>query len=155
MSLCDRIRGGLIPIKHFSHVGTLLMGWLIAYSCGYPLHWTTLVCVGLWYGFERFGWGWAVSRVLNKQWAEKFRPEKDSINVGNHWWTLTVRGLVWGLPVSLLGFYDPHYFIALSMGICMPSAAWIARENFNSDWGAMEYVRGALFGLFLVMGGAV
>jgi hypothetical protein len=73
----------------------------------------------------------------------------------NAWLALTVRGLMWGAPIALLGYWDPSlYWMPLVFGIAMPLSVFITKhlDRFQSEyvegdaWARMEYLRGLLIG---------
>lgn len=93
------------------------------------------------------GWGYVVGGLLYPPAAgglEKWQvgPLKENL-----WLAAAARGLMWGLPVALLGYWDENFFLfPLITAYSFVTALLVAR-HFPHDhrWEWMELLRGSTF----------
>lgn len=157
MAVADRIRGDAFqPVKlEFNHrlSAYIVLGWTFAALAGHSFDWLTFP-IGL---LLVAGASSGLSEPLG---ALMYKREMNPAEY--EWWQFgwlkkspllatVFRGFMWGLPVSLLGYFDhslvwtlPAYMIA------MPTSVLISRQWLKGDWEYMEFIRGLLAGALFV-----
>ena len=146
MAYLDRIRGSDFRIVKGDI--RLLMGWCLAALMGHELDILTLPIVILFAIGEAPGWGAAIGPGLESRPMDQTNLEwwQKGILKTNTYLALAVRGVMWGLPVALLGYFDHNLlWLPLIIGIAMPLAVW-AVSLTTKDWGHQEILRGLLVG---------
>ena len=154
MSYLDRLRG--TGTRLFKGDARLLMGWCLAALMGHGFDMLTLPIIALFAIGEAPGWGTPMAALYGDKMSQ---TDQEWWQVGllktNAWLALTVRGLMWGAPIALLGYWDPSlYWMPLVFGIAMPLSVFITKhlDRFQSEyvegeaWARMEYLRGLLMG---------
>ena len=150
--LCDRLRGAGFDF------GTRLTdqityGWVIAAVLGHPFDPLTPAIAATFALGSAPGWGDTSSAIMQRRDLDPLELNRWQVGIlaKNKWLSATARGVIWGLPVSLLGWFDPRLIAAV---VVMPAAyigaAWLAgffpakAENARtgSPWAWMESMRG-------------
>jgi len=138
-SIADRARGT-----------RAIFVWLFAYILAQPFD-SYLLMLAIVLG-ESAGWGAPLSAFIyrkinlkDKEWWEtKYLVKHPKLAV-------ITRGIMWGLPVLLVGLYLSSFKIAI-LSIAFPlsftAGAYLARIVNKGKWDLMEYSRGFLLGTF-------
>lgn len=128
----DRLRG--TGERFITGDTRLLMGWCLAAIYGHEWDSLTLPFVALFAVGESFRWGGAMQAATEGRWTP-----------------LLVRGLLWGAPMALLGFWDRTLVLMpIVFATAMPAALWLSRKSVvvtfpwceSGWWERMEYLRG-------------
>lgn len=160
--LCDRMRGAGFDFG-LRIIDQLVYGWVIAAVLGHPFDPLTPAIAAAFALGSAPGWGGTSAAIMHRR--DLNRADLLSWQVGilarNKWLSATARGVIWGLPVALLGWFDPRLIAAV---VVMPAAyigaAWLAgffpakgeNAKTGSPWAWMESMRGWLAaGLFAVL----
>lgn len=153
MAVADRIRGDsfqpwVIEANHRLSA-YIVMGWTFAALSGHPFDWFTIPVALLLVAGASSGLSEPIGAYLTNRPMDASQLE---------WWqfgwlkqsamlSMIFRGGMWGLPVSLLWYFDHSLIWALpAYTIAMPAAAVIAKYLCNADWPRMEFIRGGLAG---------
>lgn len=163
--LCDRLRGAGFDFGT-RLIDQLTYGWVIAAVLGHPFDPLTPAIAAAWALGSAPGWGDTSSAIMQRR--ELDRLELNSWQVGmlatNKWASAFARGLIWGLPVALLGWFDPRLINAvLVVPIAYIGAAWLAgflpdkkaNAPTGSPWGWMEALRGWLAAAMFAAAGLI
>lgn len=162
--LCDRLRGAGFDFG-LRIIDQLTYGWVIAAVLGHPFDSLTPAIAAAFALGSAPGWGDTSSAIMQRRELDKV--ELNSWQVGilatNKWLSAAARGVIWGLPVALLGYFDPRLISAI---VVMPAAyigaAWLAGllpakstgAITGSPWAWMESMRGWMAGgLFVLIAG--
>jgi hypothetical protein len=143
----DRLRGDTFDLMNTSKtVEALLYGLCVAICFQSGLWWAYITFPVLWLAGASPGWGIPLGCAVTKQ-DMRLSNEWHNWQIGilrkNVWLALAFRGLIWGVPPSLLGFFDPRFFSCLFMVIVFPAAAWFDRNyDVFGTWKDQEYYRG-------------
>ena len=146
--LCDWIRGGHNYESRILELAAKFgYGAVLGYLGGCPLYLLPAVSVLFWLG-EKPGWGYPLGYAL-----EGHPPEEKWPDAKLEWWqpeylrhkpyiSLTLRGLMWGVPtLALTYWWHLAPILAVSMGIAMPLSIPIAK-SINKRY--FELIRGLL-----------
>ena len=162
--LVDRVRGsGVVHFGIGKATDQILYGWLYAALLGFPMTIYTPAIIAAFVLGCSFGWANPTGGALRKDW-ESMNPENFHGARGNQyeWWqvgplrvnpymALTVRGILWGLPVSAaLWFAAPElvFVPVIAYGVSMPLAVALAAHTPHwygeNTWEAQEFYRGIM-----------
>lgn len=154
--LMDRIRGDAF---HFFDraVDKFIYGWVLAAILGYAFAPLTLpIIIAFMLGMST-GWGDTMSAFLHK------RELDPTVYTRKHWWqrgvlktskwkAATVRGLIWGLPVAALGFFDPILFwMPLVYVISYIGSLLFSAQFLKGSWEHAETLRGLMAGSLIAL----
>lgn len=152
----DAARGGQFTTVR-SSIGSAAYAVAVSYLL-VGLHWTLPLAALAFMLGESMGWGCPLGSALRgqKMDASSCYSGLERWQIGplakNAWLALAARGYLWGLPVGLLGYFEPKLFaIPFVMMVAMVAAPALVRAANDwkpSDhlWGAQEWVRGFLVG---------
>ncbi len=134
--LCDRLRGAGFDFG-LRIIDQLTYGWVIAALIGHPLDpLTPAIAIAFALGSAP-GWGDSSGSILHRR--ELKQEELNSWQIGilrkNKWLSAIARGMIWGLPVALLGFFDVKLVYAL---VVMP-VAYIGGAYLGGFFPGKEY----------------
>lgn len=142
----DRARGD----GYFSTFCAAFFGCLLAAALLRDPSWLILATGAAFALGERPGWGAPMGAALSRrriggdyEWWE-FGPLEDRPLL-----SLAFRGLMWGVPVLPLTYFEPALgAIPIVMAIAFPAGVAWAREFFpaKTRWGAAEAARGVIAG---------
>lgn len=148
----DRVRGDAF---HFFNrfIDKLLYGWVLAALFLHEWDWLTFpIALGFALGSSP-GWGDSWGAILEKRTISTTYTREHWWQFGplktNKWLAGTTRGLLWGAPVSALGYFDPTLYWAAPMyAVAYVGAAVLASlPPINGNWAHGETMRGVLVGL--------
>lgn len=159
--LCDRLRGAGFDFG-LRIIDQLTYGWVIAAVLGYPFDPLTPAIAAAFALGSAPGWGDTSAAILHRRELklEELNRWQIGILAKNKWISATARGMIWGLPVALLGWFDQRLIAAV---VVMPTAyigaAWLAgflpakHENAStgSPWAWMESMRGWIAGILFAL----
>ena len=157
MIVAESVRGGLLD-KPWAYGGTIIMGWLTALLCGHPWDWSAAVCIALMLAGRAPGWGHPVGMIIDGKPRAGSPPEWWQLGpLPDHpWWSMWVRGAMWGGVVAIMGYHDPAYLAALWLIPILPASLWLAKQiafHRNDTWGLMHSILGGLFAVALIITG--
>jgi hypothetical protein len=148
-ALADRIRGDAFQpvVFNFNHrlSAYVVLGWTFAALTGHVFDYLTLPIALLLVAGASSG----LSEPLGA-----LNSSRPMIVEELEWWQFgwmktnallatTFRGLMWGVPVALLTYFDHSLIWALpAFTVAMPAAVLISRQWLKSDWQYMEFIRG-------------
>lgn len=161
--LCDRLRGAGFDFG-LRIIDQLTYGWVIAAILGHPVDLLTPAIAAAFALGSAPGWGDTSSAIMQRRELNPLELNRWQIGIleKNKWASAAARGVIWGLPVALLGFFDPVLIAALAaMPIAYIGAAYLAGffpgKNdgafTGSPWGWMESMRGWLAGALFTLAG--
>lgn len=151
MGFLDRIRGD--KFLGNKTLKTLLYAWTVTALLGISFTYMTIPFIlAFWLGAS-IGWGEPYGATID---GRKMRHDR------YEWWqvgpikrsvrlAIIVRGLLWGLPISVLGVLAANPMIILA-GVAYILAFPIALFT-TRDWEKSEWVRGWIAGAFLLVVG--
>lgn len=158
-AIADRVRGDRIHLWYFDSNHRLpayiFLGWTFAALSGHVLDWMTLpimlaIVIGASPGLSQ------PMGSLLKDGTDPGLPEWWQVGIlkTNALLACLVRGAMWGLPVSLLAYFDHRLIWVLpAYTIAFPGAILIARYLCKSDWEKAEFMRGGIAAsLFILFG---
>ena len=151
--LLDRVRGDGF---HFFRrvVDKLLYGWIIAAIFQHPFDWLTpAIAVAFAFGASP-GWGDSMGAILEKReiYADYDRNHfwQHGILRRNKWAAAVVRGALWGVPVALLGYFDPLLVWAIPVyTIAFVGSLVLAARLDSKQWEHAETIRGIMAGALI------
>ncbi|NIO09674.1 MAG: hypothetical protein GTO40_17390 [Deltaproteobacteria bacterium] len=144
MALADRIRGGLIELDQ---LGGMMMGIGIAWAV-HSRNWWAVAIVVLWMLGEAPGWGHPMGCIIDGVCTGPLEWWQWGALAEHPWASLSVRGAIWALPVTLLAPRYPGLLALYALTLIMPLAVVLALPT-SDPWPVSEWIRGALLGLVL------
>ncbi|MHB1176060.1 MAG: hypothetical protein ACYCZJ_13155 [Sulfuriferula sp.] len=158
-AVADRVRGDRIRIWYFDSNHRLpayiFLGWTFAALSGHVLDWLTLPIMLAIIAGASPGLSQPMGALLNGG-TDQGEPERWQVGMlkTNALLACIVRGVMWGLPVSLLAYFDHRLIWALpAYAIAFPGAILVARYLLKSDWEKAEFLRGGIAAsLFILFG---
>lgn len=153
MGVADRIRGDAIHIwfMEANHrlPAYLVLGWVFAALAGHPQDLLTLPIILALAAGAASGLSQPMGYLIRGTPVGAGAPEWWQVgNLKDHpLASCTLRGALWGLPIALLGYFEPRLFWALpAYTVSFPGAVLISRYAFKGDWEKAETLRGWLAG---------
>ena len=159
LAYLDKLRGS--SQRMFKSDGILIYGWVLAAILGHEWDALTLPLVLAAKLGEAPAWGGPLGAVLDgtppsrKEWWQ-FADMSDFPTL-----SLGVRGLMWGMPMALLAYFDPKLLaMPLIYALAMPLSAWIghwSRGHYprwmgtGDPWARHEWVRGLIVGVLATL----
>lgn len=168
----DRVRGsGVVHFGIGKATDQLLYGWLFAAILGYPFSLETIFLTLSFVLGVSFGWANPTGGALRKDWSS-MNPDNFEGARGNQyeWWQIGImrtnpyialifRGLLWGLPIAVMGYIIgvneallalPAFMIAMPLAVFI--AAYTPHWYGENTWEAQEFYRGLMASAFVVFG---
>lgn len=150
--LCDRLRGAGFDFG-LRIIDQLTYGWVIAAVLGHSFDPLTPAIAAAFALGSAPGWGDTSSAIMQRRDLDPIELNRWQVGflAKNKWASAAARGAIWGLPVALLGFFEPRLIVAvLVMPVAYIGAAWLAGflpgKSANawtgSPWAWMESMRG-------------
>lgn len=149
LGVSDRIRGDSIRLWYFESnhrlPAYLLLGWVFATLSGHVMDSLTLPIIIAMTAGASLGLSQPMGMLLKG--FDTGLPE---------WWQVgvlkthallacTVRGIMWGLPIASLSYFDMKLVWALpAYAIAFPLAILTSRWFFKGDWEKVEFLRGLM-----------
>jgi len=149
--LLDRIRGDAF---HFYGrvVDKLLYGWVIAALFQHPFDlFTPAIMLAFVLGSSP-GWGDTMGAIMEDRDLKPETVARDHFwQVGvlrtNKWAAAVVRGALWGLPIALLGWFDPVLYWAVPIYTVAYLVSLVLASYIKKDsWSQAEVIRGLIAG---------
>ena len=155
----DRLRGHPTHILNFRILDKLLYAVVLVLSLGYSPRSDQFgfLVVAMMLGMSP-GWGAPLGAALR---GVSMNPRdlewwQFGVLQQNAWLALSARGVLWGLPASLVAllYWDPLPLIYMPIfAVAMPLAALLGPRLplRDDDWGRSEWLRGWLAGAMLLV----
>lgn len=136
----------------------LILGSLFYVAAGEPLSWLVIPFAVLFAVGESFGWTEAIGGPLRREPMDAARLDDWQIglvgDVNNGWLALMARGVMWGVPILPLAYWNPAFlWMPAIMMVAMVVAVFIAYYtpgSLSRQWAAQERLRGLIAGLLVV-----
>lgn len=157
-AVADRIRGDSFQPWQINSNHRLsayiVLGWTFAALTGHPFDWLTITISLLLVAGASSGLSEPIGALLTNRAMNVAELEWWQFGVlkTNAWLALAFRGAMWGLPVSLLTYFDHRLIMALpAFTVAMPLSVFVSKTFLKSDWQYMEFLRGLFAAIVFVV----